>query len=277
MNRTKSDNIFSFKKHLLHLSGLSTLLLLILLTAACNTSKKVAGKKLKKRKPSFLLEELNQNRKTAEWLSTKALIQYKDDNQRIKITSNIRIRKDSVIWLNVKKLGIEAARIQITPDSIIILDRLNKTYLAKDFDYVGQQFSFPQAIADKLDFRALQDLFLGNPILIPVQKFESSISDGYYQLEGQYEHIDAQYLIEGQDYELASSYFVDHEDGKSIYFQFSDYRAIDNQREFSYFRNIDLTSPQTGLVEMALQLSKVEFDVPKTIRFEIPSRYTEME
>ena len=250
---------------------------LSLLLPSCKSTKGAAGKKLKKRKAAFLLEELNKHKKTAEWLSAKAAIKYKDDHQRMSLTSHIRVRKDSVIWLNVKKLGIEAARVQITPDSIIVLDRINKQYIAKDFSYVSRQFSFPTAVAQSLDFQALQAIFLGNPVFIPVQQFDASIDAQRYLLSGQYEDIDAQYWLQGSDYELSEMTFQDHSDGKNIGFQFGAYQTMENGQNFSYFRAINLKSTQTGNVDMTLQLSKVEIDVPTTIRFEIPSRYTKMD
>lgn len=251
--------------------------IVIFIFPACKTTGKLGGKKLKKRKPDFLLEQLRENRKSAEWLSAKAAIAYRDDNQRIKITSYVRMRKDSLIWMNVKKLGVEAARVQITPDSIYVLDRLNKEYLVKPFDFVSEQFQMPQAVRENMNFQALQNLFLGNPVFIPVETFESSIELDHYQLDGTYDNIECNYQLRGEDYELKALQFVDNRDKKEVEFSFDDYQTLDNGQKYSYFRNIKLMSEQTGNVDMSIQLSKLELDVPKTIRFEVPSRYTRID
>ena len=47
---------------------------------------------------------------------------------------NLRIRKDSAIWISITPLlGIEAARVLINRDSLMILDRVHKTFSARDY------------------------------------------------------------------------------------------------------------------------------------------------
>lgn len=45
----------------------------------------------------------------------------------------LRMRRDQVIQLSVTKFGIEGARIIFTPDSVLLLDRLNKRYLQSSY------------------------------------------------------------------------------------------------------------------------------------------------
>ena len=54
----------------------------------------------------FVLEELDY-----KFLSTKSKIQYKNENQLINATLNMRIEKGEKIWFSVRvALGVEAAR-----------------------------------------------------------------------------------------------------------------------------------------------------------------------
>ena len=56
-------------------------------------------------------------------------------------------------------LGIEAARIYISRDSIKILDKLNKRYLTQSYSYFTRFSDVP------LTLEVLQNLFVGNQIL----------------------------------------------------------------------------------------------------------------
>ena len=49
-----------------------------------------------------------------------------------------------MIWLSVSALlGIEVARIQITPDSFKLMNRINKTYWIGDFEDVESAYGIP--------------------------------------------------------------------------------------------------------------------------------------
>ena len=104
-----------------------TFLFTLLLLTSCSTSRKVqtgdtATAKLKKRSAKYLQKQLKAKELDVEWLSAKARITYKDVEQTRKFTANIRMRKDSIIWMNVKKINVEAYRILITTDSIYVID-----------------------------------------------------------------------------------------------------------------------------------------------------------
>lgn len=73
------------------------------------------------------------------------------------LTANVRIQRDSAIWISVTALmGIEAGRILITPDSIKLVNRLRSEYAVVPYDHV-HRFTDNQ-----LDFYDLQELLVGN-------------------------------------------------------------------------------------------------------------------
>ncbi|MEM1123952.1 MAG: DUF4292 domain-containing protein, partial [Bacteroidota bacterium] len=104
-----------------------TYLLLCLLTlAACSTKKLITNEgsptnNLKKRSAKYLQKKMAANELDVEWLSARARITFKDAEQTRKFNANIRMRKDSVIWMNVKKVSVEAFRILVDRDSIYII------------------------------------------------------------------------------------------------------------------------------------------------------------
>ena len=63
-----------------------------------------------------------------------------NDNNTSKINANIRIIKDSLIWISVKAgLGIEIFRTIITPDSIRYINHINKDYFI-EYEKYGTDF-----------------------------------------------------------------------------------------------------------------------------------------
>jgi hypothetical protein len=78
-----------------------------------------------------------------------------------KVNGTLRIKKDEVIQLSiVPLLGIEVGRAEISPEGILVIDRMNKRYVKVSFSKVREL-----ANAD-LDFHSLQALFL-NELFLP--------------------------------------------------------------------------------------------------------------
>ncbi|WP_338872823.1 DUF4292 domain-containing protein [Spirosoma sp. SC4-14] len=105
-----------------------------------------------------------------KYLTAKSKISFKSPNQDIDNANiNIRVRKDSVIWLSVSKLGLEAVRGLITRDSITIVDKIHKEYSVYDFPTLSRQFNF------NMNFELLQALIVGNLPLPkrPAQKIKN--------------------------------------------------------------------------------------------------------
>ncbi|MDA0196585.1 MAG: DUF4292 domain-containing protein [Bacteroidetes bacterium] len=96
-------------------------------------------------------------------LSAKARFKFDNGKNDLKATANIRIKKDSAIWMSISpSMGIEAARALITKDSLTIIDRIHKQYVAITYDKLSEKYNF------KIDYDLIQSVLLGNlsnPIL----------------------------------------------------------------------------------------------------------------
>lgn len=93
-------------------------------------------------------------------LSLKGKTNLAVDGKQNDVTLNIRIQKDKTIWVSVTALGgaYEAARAVITPDSLLLLNRANKTITRKPFSYI---YEFTNK---ELNFGLLQSVLSGNTI-----------------------------------------------------------------------------------------------------------------
>src|ERR1700712_1062333 len=110
-----------------------------------------------------VLKSLEKNKINFTTLSAKIKVQYEDKNgKQPDFNAFIRLYKDSVLWISINAtfLSIEAFRILITKDSIIIINKLNKKVEYHPFSYVTDIAQIP------LTFATLQDLVVGNPIYV---------------------------------------------------------------------------------------------------------------
>ncbi len=98
-----------------------------------------------------------------EWLTANMDIQAEGNGMNFDdLSGQMRMRKDSLVWLSVTaSMGIEVARAKVSTDSVWIVNRLEKTYLAEPLDTLSTQLGMP------LSLSLIQTLLLDNNEGIP--------------------------------------------------------------------------------------------------------------
>jgi hypothetical protein len=220
----------------------------------------------------FLTEKLN-NRDVSnlQILSARANIYAEGEGQSVAANANIIWIRDSVLWVNVKKLGIEAARALVTKDSVFLINRLDKTYSVKGLESLQRQYSLPEG------FPLLQSAVLASAWFFPDISLQSDIKDALHRLSGSNGRNGAEYRIEEGSFVLRSQSFVQQRDARVVTLSFDRYKKLPGAGLFPYLRTIEAYSPETGALRVELELSDVEVNVPKTYRFEIPDHYERIE
>lgn len=90
-------------------------------------------------------------------LSISGSITANMNGQRFSSPMSLKLLRDQKIWMSIKPmLGIEAFRLLITPDSVFVIDRLNRQFMAEPFSWLSDITKAP------LSFAVLQDLLLNN-------------------------------------------------------------------------------------------------------------------
>jgi len=108
------------------------------------------------------MDKIKENQIKFKTFSSKIKVNYNDDkNRKFDFNTFFRMEKDSAMWVSiVAALNIEAFRVLIRPDSIIILDKLNKTVQRKPFGYLQSITKVP------FDYPTLENLIVGNPVYL---------------------------------------------------------------------------------------------------------------
>lgn len=244
-----------------------------ILIMSCKSKKKMitAEEPISEKSTKFLLKALGKNKVDVEWLSAKAKITYRGENEKLKATAIIRMRKDSVLFFVVKKAGIEGARVQITTDSIYIIDRQRKEYLIKGLDFFEGKYNLPA------NFEAIQNIVLGNVLYLSNVKPETEIKDNQYHLFVEKDNVRAEYWLEGGTHFLKQMQFTDVRNDRTFNMTFEDHQQLEDQQYFSYIRNLNVSGKNMNEADMKIKLLKVEINTPKSIKFDIPKRYKKMD
>lgn len=98
-----------------------------------------------------------------EWLTAKLDIQAEGNGLSFNdLSGQLRMCKDSLVWLNVTApMGVEVLRAKVSNDSIWILNRLDKSYLAEPLGAVSAQLGM------LISLPLIQTLLLDNSEGIP--------------------------------------------------------------------------------------------------------------
>lgn len=244
------------------------LICLILLLGFANQDAQAQKKRLKKRSSKFLVKKLKKNAIDYNWFATRAKLKVVSDKENVTFSAKIRIRKDSIIWMSFKKLSTEGLRMRITPDRIEILNRLERQYIVKPISALQSEYNIG------VDFYDLQELLVGNPILLEDQKLNSGIEEDKYLLNSQSKELDLSIFIHPKTFLMESVQAIVNEE--SIDVKLANYKTVDQQK-IAHEKQIEANTEQMGALSLGMKFSKVKIDEAQKTSFVVPSRYQVVE
>jgi len=199
--------------------------------------------------------------------SAKMKVHYEgSDGKDYEFNAFIRMQKDRIIWISINAvLGIEAFRAMITPDSVKVLNKLDKVYQLRSVSYLQEMSHLP------FDFKTLQAILLGNPIYL-----DSNIVFYRKDIQGisllsvgpSYRN----YLTLNNDLSLKHSILddVDPMQARSCDISYGQYEKTDSAI-FSAYRKI--VASEKGRLDVELIFSKYSFNENLNFPFNIPKNY----
>lgn len=208
-----------------------------------------------------------------KYLTAKSKISFKSKDQDIDNANvSIRMRKDSVLWLQIVVGPIEVVRGLITRDSIQIIDRHNKTYYQYDFASLSQKFNF------QLNFDLIQSILVGN-MPIPKKAGERFKKENdYFMLRQNEGKISLENYIGEQNRRLKKLLVTEQPSKNSLTLNYEDFTQLNNYL-FPYTSLIQLDyeskqDQQRYQTVFRIKHQKVELsEKTLTFPFSIPAKY----
>ncbi len=211
--------------------------------------------------------KINANKINYATFSAKARLDYIAPDQNFpEVNAFIRIKHDSIIWINIEKFGITMGRILITKDSILILDKYNKNYTARSFDYLQDvaQISF--------DFATIENLIVGNPVyfnkpISNIKKYEKTTT--VLCINDLFKHL---ITVSNDNYTIQHSKLddVNANRNRTCDLSYDEYELKDGKL-FAKDRNIVIS--EKVKIEIKLNFKQYQFNETLNYPFAIPSNY----
>ncbi|HOI32795.1 MAG: DUF4292 domain-containing protein [Bacteroidales bacterium] len=274
MNRTKFPVFLSV-----------VVLVAIFTLQGCKTKRAMIKKPLKEQGETFLLEKMAASELRFDWFSARcAVTVISDKKTKTDFRGQLRIQKDSVIWLSLSPaLGIEVARLMITQDSIWFINRIEKNYFKGDYDFINSFFQ------TTIDFDILQALLLGNDMThYEDDNFRAGIDAMDYRLSATQRSKKKKMIREEEIPNiLVQNIWLNPDHYKITKVNLKEFGEENKQLEVKYSRYAAVNDQLVpGLLEMLLQADKkmqirlqysnITTDEALKFSFSIPSKYTKM-
>lgn len=215
-----------------------------------------------------ILERVHANHIDFKYFLGKIKVDFEDNTgKNSNATAFVRIAKDSLMWVSLTgALGIEGYRALITPDSVIVMAKQEKTVAYRSVAYLQEVIKLP------VDFYVLQNLIVGNPVFFPdnIVSFKNNGNDLMALSIGQFfKHI---LTLDTTNNTITHSKLddVDSLRNRTCDITFDGYSSIQN-RLFSNMREITVT--ERSKLDIKLEFKQVVFDEPQSFPFTIPKNY----
>lgn len=216
-----------------------------------------------------IIEKHYQNTLNFQTVSIRSAADYEDQKQAISIGADIRIKKDEVIWINLKFFGIPMAKALITPTRVSYYEKTNNTY----FD--GNYSILTKMIGTDLDFQKVQNLLLGRPIDdLTKEVLIAEIVANLFQLKSKKQaDIEKLFRFETVNYLLKEQFINQVSKNRNVLVS---YPSFTNQDNIFLPTGFTIIANQQNQVKINVAYKKITFNESLSFPYSIPEGYSQI-
>lgn len=205
-----------------------------------------------------------------EYFHGKARMVLRDANKEREVKANIRVRKDSVIWMTFSVIGVQGGKALINKDSITIVSTIDKEYYVFDYVELSKRFNFP------INYDVIQASLLGNPLL---KRSEADVIEqlsSMYLLKQKTGTVDVVNFVNSAASKIEKIELKESDSNNTLNISYSNFQPVGNKL-FPYNGTISLFyKTPSGLLNTTIifEYNKAEVgDRELRFPFNIPKKY----
>ena len=133
----------------------------LLLTGCTNMRRLERGKPIRSEGSGGIIRKRLATQAEPDWAAMRLQVEADVDGERSGFKVNARMRRDSALWLSITPaLGVEAARLLLTPDSVLFYSKVP----GNRFAYRGDFAAIDSLLGTEITFDMVQRILLGQGI-----------------------------------------------------------------------------------------------------------------
>lgn len=244
---------------------------LVLIITSCKTKKAVVEEQIAKEtdKSSEVIQKHYEHKLMFTTASIRANASYEDAKQSLNINADLRIKKDEVIWISLKFLGITAAKAYITPSKVSYYEKINNTYFEGDYRMLSN------LLGTDLDFQKVQNLLLGRPIDdLTKEEFIAQVAENLFQLKNKNNtQIEKIYAFETGNYLLKKQFINQTNKQRFVNVVYPSYFNQDNN---FLPVGVSIVAKDKDEVKIDVEYKKITFNEDLNYPYSIPKGYKQI-
>jgi len=254
------------------------ILLAATLLYACKSSEQALRISLEKKEKKERIQELLQHAVLYDTFSGSGKISIKPGkkNKSSSTSTQIKIKKDQVIELSMRLpiLG-EVAKISITPERILIIDRFNGQYFEESMSRIQEISSFD------FDFYSLQALITNQLFIAGKPVIDEKDFDSFQLIEDEFQVLLNNKDSQGINYDFTSDYtrrilnteMYKDKSKANLLCTYRDFGLTSNNRLFPLRIDMVLNSSDDTFT-LDMSLNRVDINEPFSPNTKAPEKYS---
>lgn len=228
------------------------------------------------------LLKVNDNAQYVKFITSKVKFSVQVGVQKLTLTGNLKMKRDDCIRLQLMAFGfVEAGRIELTPEYVLIMDRINKQYMKATYSSIDFLRN------SGLNFYSMQAMFW-NELFIPGQSkvtdegllsrmtVDLSGDDAILALDdGKMKYRWLTTKDQGR-ISMANVIYSDQFKGNTqLNWDYDDFRSIGGKKVFPCGHSILFTVPEKE-VKLGMTLNNIKHDDNWETRTDVSASYREV-
>jgi hypothetical protein len=200
-----------------------------------------------------------------QYFSSKIDVDYTNGDESKAVTVNIRMLRDSLVWISAGLFGIEGARVLINKDSMVVLNRIEKKYMVFKNEAVAGFSDVPLTVCQ------IQNLLIGRPVYALKLYDIAMNTDAGLSIQYTQEKFITSHRYIKQYYTIDTTSIRDRTTRNYAIANYRDYSVI-NGHNFP-LSNTVTASNADKLIKLEMKFQDTDFETAVTFPFTIPSSY----
>jgi len=214
--------------------------------------------------------ELNIEGIDFDYFQGKARMILRDANKEREVKANIRVRKDSVIWMTFSVIGVQGGKALINKDSITIVSNMDKEYYVFEYDELSKRYNF------EINYDVIQAAMLGNLIIPRQEDDEVERESSMFILKQSAGTVNVSNFVNAASTKIEKIEMKEANSSNSLVINYSNFQAV-GDKLFPYNGTISLFyKTLSGVLNTTIifEYSKAEVGGKELkFPFNIPKRY----
>lgn len=258
---------------------LSCLLLVTLLGFyGCKSAKVPGGKeKVNTKELKEFVASMQEQEPAFRTFSARLSVDLQTGGKTMGSRVELKLVKDSALQLSVQPfLGIEVFRMELTPDSVKVMDRMNKRYVAEGYTALKEEWPID------FNFYNLQALFV-HQLFLPGEQEVEGVHYDQFRLDREgaitrlhaRDRMDLRYCFEANSSEQLLSTLITEGNGR--YSLLWKYLSLEAQPSVAWLfpLQMQVSFRDEGIRKggMDIRFSRLQWNKPLNMDFSVPAKY----